>query len=100
MAGEYLVGIWLSRRPLRADTQPFFLPLGQNSTLYVKEMSNIHWEDRVLSLISIKLIRVVRLRTVPKKVSVPGEGQGLAAGSGFSSVEGKGGGEPWAPPLR
>src|SRR6516162_6093093 len=61
MAGEYLVGIRLSRRPLRADTQPFFLPLGQNSTLYVKETSNIHWEDRVLSLISIKLIRVVML---------------------------------------
>jgi hypothetical protein len=48
----YLVfGIFLSRRPLRADTQPFFLALGQNSILSVKEMSNIHWADRVSSLI-------------------------------------------------
>jgi hypothetical protein len=28
----------------RADTQPFFLALGQNSILYVNQTSNIHWE--------------------------------------------------------
>jgi hypothetical protein len=40
--GEYLVfAIWSSRRPLWADTQPFFLALSQNSNLYVKEMSKI-----------------------------------------------------------
>jgi hypothetical protein len=63
MLGEYLVfGIWLSRRPLRADRQSIFLARSQNSILYVKEMSNIDSEDRVLSLIPIKLIRVVKFR--------------------------------------
>jgi hypothetical protein len=39
------VGIWSSRRPLWADTQPFFLASSENSILYVKEVSNIILED-------------------------------------------------------
>jgi hypothetical protein len=43
--GEYRVfAIWSSRRPLWADTQPFFLALSQNSNFYVKEMSKYSLE--------------------------------------------------------
>jgi hypothetical protein len=65
----------------RADTRPFFLALGQNGILYVKQVSNIHWEDRVFIpyLNKIDWNKSSYRKNSTEKVSVPGKGSWISA---------------------
>ena len=69
----------------RADTRPVFLAPGQNSILYVKQMSNFHWEDRVFfaHLNKIDWNKSCYRKNSTERVSGPGKREGLAVGCAF-----------------
>src|SRR5215469_10637655 len=70
----------------RADTRPVFLAPGQNSILYVKQMSNFHWEDRAFfaHLNKIDWNKSCYRKNSTEKVSVPGKGRVSLSGVTFA----------------
>src|SRR5215472_12652823 len=84
----------------RADTRPVFLAPGQNSILYVKQMSNFHWEDRVFfaHLNKIDWSKSCYRKNSTERVSGPGKREGLAVGCAFRRWR-KRGCKPPPPPV-